>query len=195
MLLPGDIFLVRGTGLISWFIRFFSRGIGESRTMVNHCGIVVGEGDLRSAEIVEAVRFVRRRKLWSGYGSGDDLVAVYRPTNLSDADRAMVVAAAESYVGRDYGYLMIAAHLLDWFFFHAYLFRRLIRSDRYPICSWVVASAYSKAGKTFGCAPGAAEPDDIWDFVTSNPDKYTQVRPLVPLKSSAPAATAGTGAS
>ncbi len=181
VLQPCDIFLVRGTGLISRLIRFFSRGIGESRTMVNHTGIVVAGGDLQQAVIVEAVRFVRRRRLWEGYGSGDDEVAIYRPLNLTEDEAVKIVAAAESYVGRDYGYLMIAAHVLDWFFFHAYLFRRLIRSDNYPICSWVVASAYSKADKNFGVAPGEAEPDDIWDFVMKNSDKYQQIRPLVRL--------------
>lgn len=178
---PCDIFLVRGTGLVPWLIRFFSRGIGESRTVVNHTGLVVAGGGLKAAEIVEAIRFVRKRRLWAAH-AGDDLVAVYRPLNLTADERATIVSAAESYVGRDYGYLMIVAHLLDWFFFHAYLFRRLIRADNYPICSWVVASAYAKAGKNFGCPPGAAEPDDIWDFVTSNPDKYVLVRPLVTLK-------------
>ena len=53
--------------------------------------------------------------------------------------------------------------------------------DRYPICSWLVAHAFKKAGKTFGVKPGAATPDDIWDFVRSNPDKYETVIELGPL--------------
>jgi hypothetical protein len=182
---PCDIFLVRGTGLVSRLIRFFSRGIGESRTIVNHAGLVVAGGDVQQAVVVEAVRFVRRRRLWAGYGSGSDQVAVFRPLNLTPDEAAKVVAAAESYVGRQYGYVMIAAHALDWFFFHAYLFRRLIRSDNYPICSWVVASAYAKAGKNFDVAPGEAEPDDIWDFVTNQPDKYREIRPLARLAETA----------
>ena len=44
ILKPGDIFLTRGPGLLSRLIRFFSRSIGESRTKVNHAGLVVKEG-------------------------------------------------------------------------------------------------------------------------------------------------------
>jgi hypothetical protein len=57
----------------------------------------------------------------------------------------------------------------------AYFFRRLTNNGNYPICSWLVAHSYSKAGKYFGCEPGAAEPDDIWDFVKSNTEKYKEI--------------------
>jgi hypothetical protein len=26
--------------------------------------------------------------------------------------------------------------------------------------------------------PGAAQPDDIWDFIQKNPDKYQMIHPL-----------------
>jgi hypothetical protein len=41
-----------------------------------------------------------------------------------------------------------------------------------------VAHAYSKAGKDFGVDPGAAQPDDIWDFIQDNPEKYELIHPL-----------------
>ena len=50
--------------------------------------------------------------------------------------------------------------------------------DRYPICSWLVAHAFAKAGKTFGVPPGMASPDDIWDFVNEEPEKYSEIMPL-----------------
>ena len=53
--------------------------------------------------------------------------------------------------------------------------------DNYPICSWVVAHAFKKVEKHFGVAAGAANPDDIWDFVIENPDKYACVYPLKQL--------------
>ncbi len=53
--------------------------------------------------------------------------------------------------------------------------------DDYPICSWLVAHAFACAGKDFGCEAGAATPDDIWDFVTTNADKYVRIHPLVPI--------------
>jgi hypothetical protein len=41
-----------------------------------------------------------------------------------------------------------------------------------------VAYSFAKAGKTFGVAPGAASPDDIWDFCTRETDKYLEVLSL-----------------
>ncbi len=178
---PGDIFLTRGASLISRLIRFFTRSRGESRTLVNHVGIVVEGGDVSRAVVVEALRVVTRRGLADGYAGTGTSVAVFRPINLTSQETDVIVQAAERYVGRKYGYVKIVAHALDWMLNGVYLFRRLIGSDEYPICSWVVAHAYAKAGKTFGVEPGAASPDDICDFVTENPDKYVQVRALIPI--------------
>ena len=58
--------------------------------------------------------------------------------------------------------------------------RRLGRLDRYPICSWLVAHSYKKAGKHFGFSARAASPDDIWDFVTDSAH-YTCIRELRPF--------------
>ncbi|MGD9268032.1 MAG: hypothetical protein PVH70_11390, partial [Desulfobacterales bacterium] len=59
LLLPGDVFLTYGAGFFSKLIRFFTRTIGESRTKVNHTGIVVTEGDLESCQVVETLLRVR----------------------------------------------------------------------------------------------------------------------------------------
>jgi hypothetical protein len=175
---PGDIFLTQGTSFISRAIRFFSRTGGESRTEANHVGIVVAGGTEHSAVIVEALTKVKRRKM-SAYASSDNTkVAVYRPTNVSDDDMALIMAKANSYVGNDYGYVKIAAHLADWFLGGRYFFRRFAAMDKYPICSWVVAYAYAEAGYDFGVHPGAASPDDIHDFCVANPDKYIEVHPM-----------------
>lgn len=55
----------------------------------------------------------------------------------------------------------------------------------WPLCSWLVAHAFSEAGKNFGVEPGAAEPDDIWDFVSTQADKYECVHPLERLSEDA----------
>lgn len=180
---PADIFLTRGQSLLSRAIRWFTRSVGESRTIINHVGVVVTEGPLNEVIVVEALRSVARHKLWDRYGPGSrNEVAVYRPINLTTEEMDTIVSTAESYVGRTYGYLKILAHLLDWLLLGAYLFRRLARMDDYPICSWLVAHSFAKAGKNFGLPPGAASPDDIWDFVNKNPDKYIVIYPLAPMK-------------
>jgi len=181
---PGDFFLTRGAGLLSRLIRLFTRSIGESRTMINHVGVIVEGGSPSTAVGVEALSQVVRHKLWSRYGPRTrQQVAIYRPVNLTPDQTALVVSTAEGYVGRKYGYLKIVAHLLDWLFLGVYFFRRLVRMDDYPICSWLVAHAFLKAGKTFGVPAGAASPDDIWDFVNGEPEKYRCVLPLGPLPS------------
>jgi hypothetical protein len=175
LLLPGDVVLTRSGGIVGCFIRLFTRHIGESRTKASHTGIIVEAGPLQAAVIIEALSTVQRHRLWERYASGAHEVAVFRPINLTDAEIAAIVAKAETYVGRKYGYLKIFAHWLDWLLQGAYVFRRLANQDRYPICSWVVAHAFGAAGKDFGVVPGAATPDDIWDFVTTNPDRYREV--------------------
>lgn len=183
MLKPGDIFLTRGPGLFSRLIRFCSRSIGESRARVNHAGVVVKEGTLRTAEIVESVAVARRCRLWEHYGPpAKDAVAVFRPLNLTPEQVAVIVATAERQVGKKYDMLKLAAHLLDWLLLGAYLFRRLADNGDYPICSWLAAHAFGEAGKDFGVERGAAQPDDIWDFVTGNTDKYECLHPLARLR-------------
>ena len=179
LLESGDIFLTRGCGFFSWAIRFVTRSIGEKRTKVNHVGIVVQRGDIKTAIVVEAQSKVVRHKLWTRYGpSKKDLVAVYRATNLAAEQVKDIVAEAEKQVGKKYGFLMIAAHLKDWLFLGIYFFRRIIPGNKYPICSWVVADAFAKVDKDFGVEVGMATPDDIWDFIEKNTDKYKEIYSL-----------------
>ena len=120
LLEPGDIFLTRGCGIFSWLICFFTRSKGEKKTKVNHVGLVVKSGDMKTAIAVEAQSKVVRHKLWSRYGPPKkDCVAVYRATNLTAEQVKDIVAEAEKQVGKKYGFLMIAAHLKDWFFLGA----------------------------------------------------------------------------
>lgn len=179
---PGDIFFTRGDGLLARAIRFFTRRIGERRTEVNHVGLIVDENMLPRTHCIEALLTVKRHRLWSHYLPRRTTgVAIYRPRDLSPAEAMVIAAEAEHYVGRHYGWPMLIAHFLDWLLQGAYVFRRLVGSDDYPICSWVVAYSYAAAGRGFGTDPGAADPDDIWDYVTDNPNKFREVRDLKPF--------------
>lgn len=178
-LLPGDIVLTRSETLLGRVIRFFTRRIGESRTQVNHVGMIVTRGKPENAFIVEALHKVKRHKLIDGYGRGQNIkVAIYRPINLSNDEIKAVVLEAEAQVGKKYGYLKLITHALDWVLLGAYVFRRLTQVKKYPICSYLVANAYAVIGKDFDVEAGGATPDDIWDFVTSRSDKYKCVQPL-----------------
>jgi len=175
VLRPADIFLTRGTGLFSRLIRFCTRAVGESRTMVNHVGVVVAGGPLEAAVVVEALSTVKRHRLWDQYGGSRDEVAVFRPRNLSAEEIKRVTDAALDYEGRHYGWVKLLAHLLDWALLGVYLFRRLASMDKYPICSWLVAHAFGKISRDFGVDPGAATPDDIWDHIREHPEAYKEI--------------------
>lgn len=181
---PGDIFLTKGTSFISKAIRIFTKSFGEKRTEANHVGIIVEPGSIHSAIAVEALTTVKRHPLARYAKKRKTGVAIFRPTKLTDEEKTKIVTKANDYVGRRYGWAKIATHLMDWGLKGAYVFRRLTHDDDYPICSWVVAYAYDAAGKDFGVPAGAANPDDIWDFVTENTDRYKQIRALVPLSES-----------
>lgn len=169
-----DIVLTKSAGLLGVGIRFFENHPEEAASKVNHVGIMVDE-----INIIEALSKTVERPLATGYSPPSKTkIAIYRPLNLTENERNTIITKARSYVGKTYGYTKILAHILDWFLGGKYVFRRLTNMDKYPICSWVVAQAYAKAGKFFGVAPGSANPDDIWDFVVANPDKYTCIWPL-----------------
>jgi hypothetical protein len=174
----GDIVLTQGTGLISKLIRKFTRDKYESITKVNHVGIVVEGGDDKDVVIVEALTGVKKHTMWSQYALTGDKVAIYRSLDLSEKERNAIVNKAEMYVGRQYGYFKIVAHLFDWALGGRYVFRRIAAMDNYPICSWVVAQSYATVGKNFGVEAGAASPDDIWDHIQKNKSKYKCVRAL-----------------
>ena len=178
----GDIFLIRGTGLLGRLIRVCTREFGEKRSKVNHVGIVVEGGGIQDAVVVEALIRVRQHKLWEQYSPPKkNHVAVYRAKNVPPEDIEIIVTEAVEQVGKLYGFGKVIAHFLDWLLTGAYVFRRLTSDSRYPICSWLVAHAYAKAGYTFGTDPGAADPDDIWDFVDKKPEYYQRIVELGPL--------------
>ncbi len=178
---PCDVFLTQGTSFVSKAIRFFTRKVGEKRTQVNHVGVIVAPGTVHTAIAVEALVRVRMHALRRYASKKTTGVAVFRPTNLTEDEKAKIVAKAKSYEGKRYGWTKIVTHAMDWALQGAYVFRRLTHRDDYPICSWLVAYAFKEADKHFGVDAGAANPDDIWDFVTTNPDKYVQVRELKPI--------------
>jgi len=154
LLKPGDVFFTRGTSCLSHVIRVCTRSFGERQSKVNHVGVVVEQDGVQTAVVVEALSKVRKHRLWERYGPPKkDHVAVYRANNLNAEQIEIIIAEANEQVGRPYGYVKIIAHLLDWLLNGAYVFRRLTSDPRYPICSWLVAHSYSKAGKHFGVAP------------------------------------------
>lgn len=167
-----DIFFTRGEHWLSRSIRTLTQSKGESPTVANHVGLIGYEGiDLRAWGIEALNSGVKFHQLYNRYGSGSD-ICVFRPINLSQSDADLIYEEAGRLINRPYGWGKIALHAMDYCIGNKYFFRKIGGLDRFPICSYLVAAAYNAAGKDFGVSTSEASPDDIWDFVTSNPDKY-----------------------
>lgn len=166
---PGDIILVSGKGWMSKAICKLTRSPGEAPTTISHVGIAVDNWDL-----VEALTTgVQRRSFLSSYKEGQ--AQVYRPLNIPREDRLRMARAARAYVGDCYGWGKIIMQTLDGLLGGARVFRRLCFVNNFPICSYLVAQVYGGQGYSFGVASEYTTPDDIADFVQSNPNKYRRV--------------------
>jgi hypothetical protein len=182
LLQPGDIILTRSDGILGRLIRYFETHPGESEALYNHVGVVTEAGDEKTAIMVEALWKTRHGTVWEGYGrkKGQAQIAIYRPNNIPPEKLEIISTFAETFVGDSYGWWKLLAHAADWRLSHdlgreVYIFRKLLFIDKYPICSFLVAKAFSAAGYDFGVPPNEASPDDIADFINSNPEKYTLI--------------------
>ena len=172
---PLDLFFSRNASWLSKAIRWAEREPGEPRSEASHVGAIVTGGPLMEVECIEALKKVRRHGFWKKY-RGRGKVTIYRARNIGPQDRAFILEALEDHVGESYGYLKIGLHLLrkltggrDWL--------RLSVLDRYPICSYLAATAFETRGFTFGVKGKRATPDDMLDFCQAEPDKWACVRP------------------
>jgi hypothetical protein len=106
---------------------------------------------------------------------GLSVAYVLKPKNITDAQRVRIVEAACTMSAETYGYGKLLLQGLDvlarteWFTRH-WTFTTM------PICSWLVARAFSSEGLHFGVPDNSATPKDIWDFAVANPEKYAVLR-------------------
>jgi hypothetical protein len=173
---PGDIILTSGTGIISMLIRKFSTSRNEEPTLINHVGMVLSYG--RNPIILEALTRVRLHHLDKAYLDSDSKITIYRLKGLTDQECNALSDSVFHYANRPYGFFKLIPHLLDALCGNRYIFRRMLLIENYPICSWLVAFAYKKVlDFEFGIHYRAAQPDDIYDFVTTS-DKFECIFPL-----------------
>jgi len=173
----GDIVFTAGNSILSRLIRWASRGWGESKTKVNHIGVITTPGSLLTADITEALWKVRTHNLYRRYSGGRNKVCIVRAVGIPPHILVKIAARAESYTGRKYGWWKLGLHFGDKLLGGVYFFRRLSFLKKRPICSFVVAEAWAHFGYTFGVPYGGAQPDDIWDFIMYGKD-YVVIRTL-----------------
>ena len=163
-LLPADLIFTHSDRTLGKLIQWAERASHEIPTYANHVAIIN-----ENLSVVEALNHVKCTP-WPEWVGNSDNFQIWRLKSLNPVLRNQICVKANSYIGRDYGYLKLLAHFGDGLFRklfdkEVYFFRRLAFMDKYPICSWVASFAYASAGIKFGCAPEFADPDMMCDFV------------------------------
>lgn len=133
-------------------------------------------GPIVDYEIAEALGKggFQYRQLLKVYGDvRNHSIAIVRHRRATSVHRAKIVAVCDSLIGRDYGFLKVGAHLGDYALTRAwnavggrgdvYAFRRLVRGERYPMCSWSSLYEYAEAELPFETDIEEGSPDDLWD--------------------------------
>jgi len=178
ILQTGDIIHVQNRGILSKLILFFSRAWKEEPSWASHTAMVLRVGE--EVEIIEALWKTVIRPITAYKGIKSKLLVCRKPGGIDQEQQQKMIEKAEYYKGKTYGYYKIALHILDRLLNNRYVFRRLIKDNEYPICSWLVAYVYDRIlGYRFGVEPNAAQPDDIldhcldcdWDFIWADSDK------------------------
>ena len=172
ILQTGDVIHVQNRGLLSKLVRLFSRADEEEPSWASHSAMVLRAGE--KVEIIEALWRTVIRPITAYEGKKSKLLVCRKPGGIDEEQKQKMIEKAEDYKGRTYGVCRIVLHALDRLLNNRYVFRRLIKDNKYPICSWLVAYVYNKVIKyNFGVEPNAAQPDDIldhcldhdWEFV------------------------------
>lgn len=182
-------------GLGGWLSRriawFTSRKNSEPPTQATHVGMM--RDPLRVCEALSRVTIQPLSDRIDG-----NRIEIYRPfillpnTARTSALRGCITSKCDKWKGRQYGYLKIFAQALDGLLGERYIFRRLCRMERWPICSWLVAHAYEKCiarirgtlglhdkpgwnvKPFFGVDANAATPDDMHD-ACQNPERFIKL--------------------
>ena len=113
------------------------------------------------------------RRLLNVYGdTRNHSIAIVRHKLAGPVHRDKIVAVCESLIGRDYGYLKVGAHLVDYALTQfwngmggrgdVFAARWLVRGKHYPMCSWASLYEYAEAELPFETPVESGSPDDLW---------------------------------
>lgn len=161
-ILPGDILAVQGQ---SWMSRQILRTTGGP---CSHVGLFCSDG--KNPLIIEALSRVVIHPL-------DEALAdtkkawVLHALNLDMRQRLNIVQHARAMHNKRYGYLRFFLQFADCLT-RSHFFSTYCTIPGQPICSVVVAHAYSQEGLYFGHTFQSVSPAEIFTYAKNNPDKY-----------------------
>jgi len=167
ILQTGDVIHVQSRGLLANLVLFFSKADKEEPSWSSHSAMVLRVGE--EIEIIEALWKTVIRPITAYKGKESKLLVCRKPGGIEEEQKQKMVKKAEYYEGKIYGFWEITFHVLDRCLNNSYVFRRMIKDNDYPICSWLVAYVYDKVlGYHFGAMPNEAQPDDLLDHCVDN---------------------------
>ena len=167
ILQTGDVIHVQSRGLLANLVLFFSKADKEEPSWSSHSAMVLRVDE--EIEIIEALWKTVIRPITAYKGKKSKLLVCRKPGGIEEEQKQQMVKKAEYYEGKIYGFWEITFHVLDRCLNNSYVFRRLIKDNDYPICSWLVAYVYDKVlGYHFGAMPNEAQPDDLLDHCVDN---------------------------
>ena len=174
-----DIVLTRKKRtIIGRLIRHFQTTRSDTtKTIFEHVGMMIN-----GFQLIEALHRVKINELSRQYKKRKYDYLIARRIDLTDSDREFLKRGSLAYHGKRYGYIKLFMHFLD----HAvgricrkdiFFFRKITKSNKYPICSWLVAWVYdTKEIKFNNVTKESCQPDDIADdILLRNHDKYELV--------------------
>jgi len=181
---PADIVGTKNkTAGLSRLIRLASTSPAEHRarevTQLNHIEVALGW----RLDIIGAVSSgMRVTDMLHQYVGARHEVVVFRRSDLTPAQRAVVAHAMLALEGTKYGHGKLLLHVFDYVLStltarEQYMFRRVGRIARRPICSGSAAWAAEKVGWKLGPNRDMpwerVQPDDWWDDATKwNKERY-----------------------
>jgi len=164
-----DLIMVIGRrSLFHKLIGWFSRTCGEPLTKAKHVA-----GFLSPGVIIEALWTVKTSTAVDWLGEHKDF-EVWRNHKLSLKHRERISNRVRGYRYHFYGFWRLFLHAGDLLVEkvigkHFYFFRKMIKLNDYPICSWLWAMPYYEVAHIqFGVPYNYASPDDMRDFISQN---------------------------
>jgi hypothetical protein len=197
--MAGDVLCFAGQGdLYSRASRWLMRMEGEGPTYSVHTAQFIDGRRVLEMDMVGRIKTIEdvlakrnNREMWKRRG-----FEVWRCETLTAAQRQALTRQALKYVDVHFGFAKFWAHMLDNLIYRVVrrdvmLFRRLDRSNRYPVCSGITSVAYARAlNYEFGVPPETADPDQVHDWMKGHPDEWVEVFRLEEYVTPAAAASA-----
>lgn len=122
-------------------------------------------GELDNAGVIEALLTVKTTpmKKWLDKHTKYE---IWRNTRWTDSEKQAVCDEMKKFEGNPYGFPKLIAIALDMtiakVWKEKFIFRKLLFSKQWPICSWVYAyGAYDALGYEFGTEPEYADPESM----------------------------------